>query len=232
MGGDLVPEEWKGGIKNISYALGGVMNPPEFKVRLSTHNYFGTEKSSNVIGYIRGSIEPDRYVFLSNHRDAWGYGAMDPSSGTSQMMEVARVFGSLLSKGWRPRRTIVLASWAAEESGIQGSYEWVNHHVSKLMQRTVGLVNTDICVTDGPILKANASPVLKDLVRNALENADDPTTDGDRKYYEFWEEWTNQVKITILKDWYFVRKIVLTCCGNKIVLLIEKYFCKSKAEGP
>ena len=35
MGGDLVPEEWKGGIKNISYALGGVMNPPEFKVRLS-----------------------------------------------------------------------------------------------------------------------------------------------------------------------------------------------------
>ena len=131
------------------------------------------------------------------------------------MMEVARVFGSLLSKGWRPRRTIVLASWAAEESGIQGSYEWVNHHVSKLMQRTVGLVNTDICVTDGPILKAKASPVLKDLVRNALEKADDPTTDGDRKYYEFWEEWTNQVKITILKDWYFFRKIVLTYYWEK-----------------
>ena len=99
MGGAEVPDEWKGGIKNISYSLGGVMNPPEFKVRISTHNYFGTVKSSNVIGYIRGSIEPDRYVFLSNHRDAWGYGAMDPSSGTCQLMEVARVFGSLLKKG-------------------------------------------------------------------------------------------------------------------------------------
>ena len=99
MGGAQVPDEWKGGIKNISYSLGGVMNPPEFKVRISTHNYFGTVKSSNVIGYIRGSIEPDRYVFLSNHRDAWGYGAMDPSSGTCQLMEVARVFGSLLKKG-------------------------------------------------------------------------------------------------------------------------------------
>ena len=81
MGGNEVPDEWKGGITGVKYSLGGVMNPPELKVRLSTHNYFGTVKSSNVIGYIRGAIEPDRYVFLSNHRDAWGYGAVDPSSG-------------------------------------------------------------------------------------------------------------------------------------------------------
>ena len=193
MGGKEVPEEWKGGIANITYSLGGIMNPPGVKVRLSTHNYYGTVKSSNVIGYIRGSIEPDRYVLMSNHRDAWGYGAMDPSSGTCQLMEVARIFGKLLKSGWRPRRTIVLASWASEESGIQGSYEWVHHHQSKLMQRTVGLVNTDICVT-GPIANIKASPVLKDVAKNALKNVDDPTTEGSRKYYEFWEKWTNQVK--------------------------------------
>ena len=148
-------------------------------------------KSSNVLGYIKGAIEPDRYVFLSNHRDAWGYGSVDPSSATAQLMEVARSFGSLLKSGWRPRRTIVLASWAAEESGLEGSYEWVYHHTAKLMSRTVGLVNTDICVS-GPIAKPQASPVLKDIVINALKMADDPTTEGSRKYYEFWDEWTNQ----------------------------------------
>ena len=50
---------------------------------------------------------------LGNHRDAWGYGAVDPSSGTAQLMEVVRSFGKLLKTGWRPRRTIIFASWAA-----------------------------------------------------------------------------------------------------------------------
>ncbi len=64
MGGDEVPEEWKGKIKGVTYRLGGSMEPRNFKVRLSTHNYRGTVKSSNVLGYIRGAVEPDRYVFL------------------------------------------------------------------------------------------------------------------------------------------------------------------------
>ena len=82
---------------------------------------------------------------LGNHRDAWGYGAVDPSSGTAQLMEVVRSFGKMLKTGWKPRRTIIFASWAAEESGLEGSYEWVYEHLTKLMHRTVALINTDIC---------------------------------------------------------------------------------------
>lgn len=104
MGGDPVPSDWQGKIQGLTYRLGGQMNPPEFKVRLSTHNYADTVKSSNVLGYIRGAVEPDRYVLLSNHRDAWGYGSVDPSSGTAQLMEVARSLGNLLKQNWRPRR--------------------------------------------------------------------------------------------------------------------------------
>jgi hypothetical protein len=37
-----------------------------------------------VIGHITGAVEPDRYVILGNHRDAWGFGAVDPSTGTAQ----------------------------------------------------------------------------------------------------------------------------------------------------
>ena len=190
MGGPPVPENWQGAIQNLTYHLGGSMKNQGYKVRLSTHNHFDNVKSSNVIGYINGAVEPDRYVILSNHRDAWGYGSVDPSSGTAQLMEVARSFGEMMKKGWRPRRTILLISWATEESGLQGSTEWVHHHTVKLMHRTVGLVNTDICVS-GPIAKPQASPVFKDSVINALKMADDPTTNGSRKYYEFWEEWTN-----------------------------------------
>lgn len=30
----------------------------------------------NVIGYLKGSKETDRYVILSNHFDAWSYGSV------------------------------------------------------------------------------------------------------------------------------------------------------------
>jgi hypothetical protein len=43
-----------------------------WKVRLSVHNHQGSVKSSNVIGVITGEVEPDRYVIVGNHRDAWG----------------------------------------------------------------------------------------------------------------------------------------------------------------
>ena len=57
---------------------------------------------------------------VGNHRDAWGFGAMDPSSGTAAMLEVARVLGEKLKTGWRPRRTIIFLSWGAEEFGLTG----------------------------------------------------------------------------------------------------------------
>ena len=52
--------------------------------------------------------EKDRWVIMGNHRDAWVFGAVDPNSGTTAMLEAARAFGALLKKGWKPRRTIVL----------------------------------------------------------------------------------------------------------------------------
>ena len=42
-------------------------------------------------------------------------GAADPTSGTVSLHEVARGFGELLKQGWKPLRTILLASWDAEE---------------------------------------------------------------------------------------------------------------------
>lgn len=81
----------------------------------------------NVLGIVRGNEEPDRYVILGNHRDAWTFGAVDPNSGTAALLDVARRYGTLLHSGWRPRRTIILCSWDAEEFGMVSnacSKEW------------------------------------------------------------------------------------------------------------
>ncbi|XP_034699471.1 probable glutamate carboxypeptidase PLA3 isoform X2 [Vitis riparia] len=72
----------------------------------------------NVFAVIRGSEEPDSYVLLGNHRDAWTYGAVDPNSGTAVLLDIARRYALMMRQGWQPWRTIVLCSWDAEEFGM------------------------------------------------------------------------------------------------------------------
>jgi len=192
MGGEPAPQNWQGKIANVTYRLGGSMdgNHEGWKVRLVVNNYMEDKESSNVIGVIKGEEEPDRYVLLSNHRDAWGYGAIDPSSGTTSLMEVARVLGALTKKGWKPRRTLVFASWAAEESGLEGSYEWVYDKIHKIMSRAVSVINVDICVK-GSILRPSASPIIKDVFLEAIKTVKDPDNQS-RTYYEFYKEYIKQ----------------------------------------
>ena len=92
---------------------------------IQVNNYQEQQPIYDVIGTIYGQAEPDQMVILGNHRDAWVFGAVDPNSGTAIMEEVARAFGTLRTKGWRPGRTIVLCSWDAEEYGLIGSTEWI-----------------------------------------------------------------------------------------------------------
>ena len=48
-----------------------------------------------VTGLIRGSERPDEVVIVGNHRDAWVYGGVDPSSGSAALLELARTLGEL-----------------------------------------------------------------------------------------------------------------------------------------
>jgi N-acetylated-alpha-linked acidic dipeptidase len=57
-------------------------------------------------------------VIIGNHRDAWSFGAMDPTSGTAVLLEVARVLALLKKNGsWKPRRSVMFMNWGAEEYG-------------------------------------------------------------------------------------------------------------------
>ena len=107
-----------------------------------------------------------------NHRDAWVYGAVDPSSGTAAMLEAVHGVGALLNQGWRPKRTIVFCSWDAEEEGLIGSTEWVEQH-AKTLERAVAYFNVDVAVS-GPDFSASAVPSLKQFVREVTRSVPSP----------------------------------------------------------
>ncbi|KAF3695518.1 N-acetylated-alpha-linked acidic dipeptidase-like protein [Channa argus] len=151
LGGEAAPASWQGAF-NCTYNFGG----PGFKstsafndsdVKMDIFNQEKIKNSSNVMGVIRGSVEPDRYVIYGNHRDSWVHGAIDPSSGTAVMLELTRVLGRMVKQGkWRPRRSIVFGSWGAEEFGLIGSAEYTEQYFAKLSERTVAYINVDIAV--------------------------------------------------------------------------------------
>lgn len=68
-------------------------------------------------------------------------GAVDPSSGTSSVHEVVRGLGTLLRHGWTPLRTIVIASWDAEEYGLIGSTEWGEDFEDWIDEHVVAYLN-------------------------------------------------------------------------------------------
>jgi len=83
-----------------------------------------------------------------NHRDAWVYGAVDPNSGTAAMLEAAHGIGELLKSGWKPKRTMIFASWDGEEEGLMGSTEWRSSYESELANAPA-YFNMDVAVS-GP----------------------------------------------------------------------------------
>lgn len=117
-----------------------------------------------MIATITGREEPDRYVFLGNHRDAWSFGAADASTGLSVLKETSRVLSRLLKQGWRPRRTIKLCSFGGEEFGLIGSVEWMDENSLIFKERGVAYLNTDVPVQGRYSLLAQTDPLLTDLI--------------------------------------------------------------------
>lgn len=135
----------------------------------------------NVIGHIPGR-QPHE-IILGNHRDAWVYGAGDPSSGSAAFNAVVQAFGELLKLGWRPNRSIVFASWDAEEYGLVGSTEWVEDHAKHLTKYALAYLNADVAVV-GKALDIAASPLLNDVLVQATK---DIVTNTGSTMYENWK---------------------------------------------
>jgi N-acetylated-alpha-linked acidic dipeptidase len=122
----------------------------------------------NVIGTLGGSRHPERQILLGTHHDAWTFGGVDPGTGTSVLLEVARGLGVLARTGWRPSRTIALAFWDAEEFGLVGSTEYAEDFRATLQEQLIAYVNTDMYMTGrfDPGGVPSLSPFVADVARD------------------------------------------------------------------
>jgi N-acetylated-alpha-linked acidic dipeptidase len=161
LAGPNVPAGWQGGLP-LSYHIG----PGPAEVSFSIVMDYQVRTIWNVIATIPGSVEPDRWIMVGNHRDAWVYGAVDPGSGTAATLEMCRAIGSAVKGGWKPRRTLVYASWDAEEYGLVGSTEWAEEHAKAVDQKVALLLNVDSAVS-GRDLNMGGVPSLRDLALDA-----------------------------------------------------------------
>jgi len=96
----------------------------------------GDPKGYNVVAEIPGVDKKlkDELVMLGGHFDTWhsGTGATDDGAGCAVAMEAVRILKAI---GIRPRRTIRLALWDAEEQGLIGSHEYVKNHFYDRVKR-------------------------------------------------------------------------------------------------
>ena len=181
LGGPLAPADWQGGLP-IEYHLGGEQAKVHLKIEMdnSIKPYYVVE------GRIRGSELPDEWVVLGNHRDAWVFGGVDPSSGTASMMELTRAMGQLAKHGMRPRRTIVFCSWDGEEVGLTGSTEWGEQFADELRKKAVAYLNVDSS-TSGPNFDGSAVGSLTPMMVETSHTLQDPATG--KTLYEAWKDW-------------------------------------------
>jgi len=180
--GAAVPPEWQGVAFADTYRVG----PGPVRLRFRVENTRERRTIRNVIGVLEGTDERQRKVILSNHHDAWVYGAVDPSSGTATMIVLARALGRLAREGVRPRRTIVFGEWDAEEYTLTGSTEWGEEHEAELVRDGVVCINVDASAS-GPNLSASASPLLADVIRAAAAAVADPGAPG-KTVADTWRE--------------------------------------------
>jgi N-acetylated-alpha-linked acidic dipeptidase len=178
LGGPRAPDDWQGGLP-IEYHLGGERVRVHLKIEMdnSIKPYYVVE------GRIRGGELPDEWVVLGNHRDAWVFGGVDPSSGTASMMEMTRALGQLKKQGTRPRRTVIVCSWDGEEVGLTGSTEWGEQFADELRKKAVAYLNVDSSAS-GPDFDGSAVASLAPMLVETTHSLQDPSG---KSLYEAWK---------------------------------------------
>lgn len=179
--GTAIPQGWQGGLP-FRYHVG----PGPVRARVVVRDDRATKAFKSIydtFGIVRGSDFPDELVIIGGHRDAWGPGTADNISGTVSVLEAARAIAEQLRAGKRPRRTILFATWDAEEWGLIGSTEFVEQDTARLTRDAVAYLNQDVAA-QGARFGGGGSPSLRSTLRDIVRLVPDP--DGRGSVYAQW----------------------------------------------
>jgi len=169
MDGAVVPSQWRGALP-ITYHLG----PGPARVRMKLEFDWKMVTAYNVIARLEGRLYPEQWVIRGNHHDGWNHGAADPNSGLVALMAEAKALGELARSGKGPDRTVIYAAWDAEEPGLIGSTEWVEHHAEELAEHAVAYINTD--GNSRGFVNIGGSHVLEKFFNQVMADVEDPQT--------------------------------------------------------
>ena len=190
--GKSIPQPWQGGLP-FRYHVGP--GPVQARIAVTTDATTNPYKQIwDTFGTIRGSEFPEEIVIIGGHRDAWGPGAADNVSGTVSVLEAARTIAEQVKAGKRPKRTIVFATWDAEEWGLIGSTEFVEEDSLRLARSAVAYLNQDD-VAQGPNFGSGGSPSLRALLRDVARGVPDPSGQG--SVYSVWRKRANLAADTL-----------------------------------
>ncbi|KAM7369674.1 hypothetical protein PAMP_010978 [Pampus punctatissimus] len=165
---------FKGGISSVSYSLGGSED-----ITVEVNNVLVNRQIHNVFGVIKGFTDPDRYVVLGAQRDAWGKGYAKATVGTAMLIQLARAVHEMVEKdGFRPRRSLVFASWSAGEYGSVGATEWLEGYMSSIDKSVFTYISLDGAVMGRGSFIASASPLLYSLLENTMKKVKSPLGSG------------------------------------------------------
>jgi hypothetical protein len=94
-------------------------------------------QSGNVIGEIRGREAPNEIVLLGGHLDSWDItpGANDDGTGVAMAIAAAKLVATQKA---RPRRTIRVVLFGAEEVGELGGVAYMKAHKDEMPQTISG----------------------------------------------------------------------------------------------
>jgi carboxypeptidase Q len=124
------------------YRLASRPAPARTRVEVEIHNKItpGPIPVYNTVGEIKGSEKPDEFVVLGAHLDSWdlGQGTTDNGTGSSVVLETARILGK---SGIKPKRTIRFILFTGEEQGLFGSKAYVKAHEAEMDKCSMALVH-------------------------------------------------------------------------------------------
>lgn len=180
MAGEAVPTGWQGGLPFAYRITGG----DPLKVRLMVKQDRKIIPTFNVIATLKGATEPDHWMIVGCHHDAWNCGAADPLAGTITLLESAKSFALQAKAGKPPARTILFCAWGAEEFGITGSTEWVEGNRDALIKNAVAYINLDMA-SMGVDFGASSSPSLRRLIAQCAK-AVPQARDSSKTVYQAW----------------------------------------------
>lgn len=167
-----VPQPWQGALP-FRYHVGPGPVRARVQVTLDAEPY---KVVHNTLATLRGAVHPDEVIVIGGHRDAWNAGSVDNVSGVTSILEAARAVVRALD-GRRPARTLVFATWDAEEWGLVGSSEYVEDDSLRLQRGGVAYVNLDVSAS-GFDFGAGGSPSFRALTRDVAKLVPDPLGRG------------------------------------------------------